>query len=74
MGYSFLGAIPDHWCDLKELSGTDWTPEQIKNFSIPAYTKANGYVCECECVSVRVRGQQLLMLVIFVTICNSELC
>ena len=36
LGFVFLGADPDHWCRVDELSrGTSWTEEEIKNISIP---------------------------------------
>jgi len=35
VGYVFLGAVPEHWCEIDELRGTNWTREEIRNLSIP---------------------------------------
>ncbi|OXA43589.1 hypothetical protein Fcan01_21495 [Folsomia candida] len=36
IGYSFLGAVPDHWCKIEDLeTRTNWTLTEIKRLSIP---------------------------------------
>ena len=35
LGFVFLGASPQHWCQASELSRANWTQEEIKNVSIP---------------------------------------
>ena len=48
MGYTFLGANPDHWCkdpfEALSSSGSalDWSLEQIKNISIPPEATGTG--------------------------------
>src|SRR5687768_11009255 len=52
MGYTFIGAIPDHWCKIDQLAvlalaEAGWTPEQIKNISIPKHATREGNYDQC---------------------------
>ncbi|XP_021963061.2 organic cation transporter protein [Folsomia candida] len=42
IGYSFLGAVPDHWCKIEDLeTRTNWTLTEIKRLSIPRTVKSD---------------------------------
>ncbi|XP_066963443.1 solute carrier family 22 member 3-like isoform X2 [Macrobrachium rosenbergii] len=36
LSYQFLGATPDHWCQVEELYASNWTDEQVLSLAIPS--------------------------------------
>ncbi|XP_064083196.1 organic cation transporter protein-like isoform X2 [Macrobrachium nipponense] len=44
--YQFLGATPDHWCQVEELYASNWTDEQVLSLAIP-FENATGKYDSC---------------------------
>ena len=44
LGFVFLGAMPEYWCQVSELSKFNWTLEETKNISVPF---RNGHYDKC---------------------------
>ncbi|XP_068242977.1 solute carrier family 22 member 7-like [Palaemon carinicauda] len=43
LSYQFLGATPEHWCQVEELYASNWTDEQVLSLAIPFENSTGSY-------------------------------